>query len=285
MRSALDKIPIYCVFGDTVITSIVQTRPQTVQALLGVRGLTPEKCGQYGGDIIRLVQGTAPDPVPPASDVVMRHAKSERGWEKTSRLGMHLHLPGDCSSSACGSGSSGRRRGAKRKLLHHLIPRAPLVSVPALPPPATLVDTRGTGSLQLPACVDDDVYVLELAQGRVYVGRSSDWRRRVAQHLSGRGSAFTHAFPPTGTLLPRLGRVTGSAEAAERDETLRYMFLRGIDVVRGWKYTRMHMSPEDCRDAEENIRELFDLCRRCGCPGHFVTQCRASFDRMGRPCV
>lgn len=139
--------------------------------------------------------------------------------------------------------------------------------------------------MQLPANSNDSIYVLELSHGRVYVGRSCDWRRRLTQHITGSGSAFTKAFPPTGTLLPRLGCVTGSAEAAERDETLRYMFLRGIDVVRGWKYTRVQMSEEDHRDAEENIRELFDLCRRCGCPGHFVTQCKASFDRLGRPCV
>jgi predicted GIY-YIG superfamily endonuclease len=130
----------------------------------------------------------------------------------------------------------------------------------------------------------EGIYILELAQGRVYVGHSSDMRRRLQQHMSGQGAAFTKAFPPTGVLLPRLGKVTGSAEAAGRDETLRYMFLRGIPLVRGWKYTRVYMADDEQRDAEENIRELFDLCRRCGHPGHFVTQCKANFDRNGRPC-
>jgi hypothetical protein len=102
--------------------------------------------------------------------------------------------------------------------------------------------------------------------------------------MAGQGSAFTKAFPPTGVLLPRLGRVTGSAEAAERDETLRYMFLRGIQLVRGWRYVRVDMPQEELDDAEGNIRELFDLCRRCGHPGHFITGCKANFDRLGRPC-
>ncbi len=52
-----------------------------------------------------------------------------------------------------------------------------------------------------------------------------------------------------------------------------------------WKYTRVHMPEEEVQDAEGNIRELFDLCRRCGHPGHFITQCKANFDRLGRPCV
>jgi predicted GIY-YIG superfamily endonuclease len=129
----------------------------------------------------------------------------------------------------------------------------------------------------------EGIYILELAQGRVYVGKTSDLRRRVSQHLSARGSAFTQSFPPTGTLLPRLGRVSGCAEAAERDETLRYMFQRGIPLVRGWKYTRLNMTESEERDAEENIRELFDLCRRCGRPGHFVGQCKSKVDRLGRP--
>ena len=131
---------------------------------------------------------------------------------------------------------------------------------------------------------EDQIYILELAGGRVYVGRTGDMRRRIAQHMSGKGSAFTQAFAPTGTLLPRLGRVSGSAEAAERDETLRYMFLRGISHVRGWKYTRVGMSDDEQQDAEANIRELYNLCRRCGHKGHFVSQCRGAFDRLGTPC-
>jgi predicted GIY-YIG superfamily endonuclease len=138
--------------------------------------------------------------------------------------------------------------------------------------------------LSRPTPPGEGIYVLELDQGRVYVGRTSDMKRRVGQHMSGKGSAFTRAFPPTGVQLPRLGMVRGSDEAAERDETLRYMFLRGIPLVRGWKYTRVEMPEEEARDAEENIRELFDLCRRCGHPGHFITQCRAGFDRNGRAC-
>ena len=130
----------------------------------------------------------------------------------------------------------------------------------------------------------EGVYILELAQGRVYVGHSSDMRRRMQQHMAGQGSAFTKAFPPTGVILPRLGCVTGSAEAAERDETLRYMFLRGIQLVRGWRYVRVEMPEQEMEDAEGNIRELFDLCRRCGHPGHFITHCKANFDRLGRPC-
>jgi len=100
--------------------------------------------------------------------------------------------------------------------------------------------------------------------------------------MSGTGSAFTKAFAPTGNRLPRLGNVRGSGDAAERDETLRYMFMRGIQNVRGWRYTTVELSPEMVSDAECNIRELYDLCRRCGGANHFMGGCRFAFDRLGR---
>ena len=243
--SSVEKIPIYCVFGDTVIKSIAQDRPSTEQELANIRGLTDEKRAMYGTDILKLVakarkqDGDGQAAKPP---VIVRHAR------KTSVLDPWTRRRALVKTFDAGRPSTAPRRSP---------------SIPA---------------------GKEGVYVLELAQGRVYVGHSGDLRRRVQQHMSGQGSAFTKAFPPTGVLLPRLGCVSGSAEAAERDETLRYMFLRGIQLVRGWRYVRVEMPEHEVQDAEENIRELFDLCRRCGHPGHFVTQCRANFDRLGRPC-
>ena len=133
-----------------------------------------------------------------------------------------------------------------------------------------------------PKTGETEVYVLELEQGRVYVGSSKDVERRIAQHVAGAGSAYTRVYKPTGVRLPRLGNVGGEGDAAERDETLRYMMLRGIPYVRGWKFSQVVMSPDEFDEAEANIRELFDLCRKCGYKGHFMTQCRATYDRWGQ---
>lgn len=240
LKSSVDKIPIYCIFGDTVLRSIAHARPVSKQALLSISGFTEEKIERYGDDIVRLVQTTKELPAPPCTKkpkpivppVIVRHGTTRQQtfepFQKKTR--------------------------ARTQPLSH------------------------------PSYKDEGVYILELAQGRVYVGHSTDRRRRIQQHMAGQGSAFTKAFPPTGVVLPRLGCVSGSPEAAERDETLRYMFLRGIPVVRGWKYVRVDMSDEEMQEAEANIRELFDFCRRCGHPGHFIHQCKASFDRLGRPC-
>lgn len=301
LRSAVDKVPIYCVFGDTVMHSIVEKRPLSLEALSGIRGFTSEKCDRYGGDIVQLVSresfsslsltqpsrlnSSGSDRARAREHKDRQQQQQQRASSSTSNNNRSSHSDGEGGGGGnSGTGGvftwGGRRRGLRRRLLQQAIPLV-ATGLRTMHSPSTLKHTRGNSSLPSNG---DGIYVLELAQGRVYVGRTTDWRRRLTQHMSGHGSAFTQVFPPTGTILPRLGRVTGSPEAAERDETLRYMYLRGIAAVRGWKYTRVEMSEAEQQDAEANIRELFDLCRRCGHPGHFVTRCKAHFDRHGNPC-
>lgn len=240
VRSVTEQIPLYCVFGDTVIKTIAEERPRSKEDLQAIRGFTEDKINRYGEDVLQLIRRAKPDRKqrdPPP--VMVRHARRASPLDPWTR---------------------------RRALLKTFDINAATKRLQGIP-------SKSAG-----------VYVLELALGRVYVGHSADVKRRIQQHMAGQGSAFTRAFPPTGVILPRLGRVTGSAEAAERDETLRYMFLRGISLVRGWRYVRVEMPESEAQDAEENIRELYDLCRRCGHPGHFITQCKANFDRLGRPC-
>lgn len=127
----------------------------------------------------------------------------------------------------------------------------------------------------------EEVYVLELADGFVYVGKSKNVTKRVHQHMLGRGASFTKYHRPTGKVLPRLGTLHGKGDGPERDETLRQMNLRGVDMVRGWKYCGRFISAEEKASIEDDMRELFDLCRRCGGDDHFARQCRCLRDRLG----
>jgi hypothetical protein len=127
--------------------------------------------------------------------------------------------------------------------------------------------------------VATDIYVLELAGGYVYVGKSSNVTRRLGQHMDGKGAAFTRIFKPTGCRLPRLGTLSGAGDGPERDETLRQMDARGAHKVRGWKFCSRKLSKTDLCEIENNIRELKDLCRRCGRSGHFAAHCRFTTDR------
>lgn len=126
------------------------------------------------------------------------------------------------------------------------------------------------------------VYVLELEGGRVYVGKSQNVSRRAEQHTGGRGAAFTKLYRPTGRLLPRLGSLDGDGDGPERDETLRQMEARGCNMVRGWKFTGRTLTAQDRAEIEANVRELRDLCRRCGREGHFSHACEHATDRHGK---
>jgi predicted GIY-YIG superfamily endonuclease len=252
-QAARRDLPCYSVLGDVLIRQIVERKPRDAPELSQIRGMTGERCQWYGEDILRMVRQAPFARAPLSSEasqpkVVMRHSGG----------GAKLTKPRP------------QRRGQSG-------PYAPAPLVASQRPARRVLEpaTRPCGA-------GDDVYVLELASGRVYVGKSGNVGRRVGRHMSGGGAAFTKAFPPTGNRLPRLGNVSGAGDAAERDETLRYMFLRGIRNVRGWRYTCVEMSDEMFEDAERNIRELFDLCRRCGGGGHFMTACRFQFDRLGR---
>jgi len=46
----------------------------------------------------------------------------------------------------------------------------------------------------------------------------------------------------------------------------------------GWRYCSSKLSEEERRDIEINMREMFDLCRKCGRVGHFSTECRYQAD-------
>ena len=247
-------VPPVSVFDNSLLRGIVHKSPTTMRQLCSIRGMGVKRCEQYGADILKLVnmsikgKTTRKCPKKPQKKAKPQKAKP-RKTTKALKVVTSRFFPTP------------------------LKPPLPVI-LPQLMPPQK----------RFPPSPGPSVYILELEQGRVYVGSSRDVDRRVAQHMAGAGSAYTRVYRPTGVLLPRLGNVGGEGDAAERDETLRYMMMRGIPYVRGWKFAQVVMSPEDFNEAESNIRELFDLCRRCGYKGHFITRCKATYDRWGNVC-
>ncbi len=291
-KAFIHHLPKHCIFKDATIMEIVSKKPFNIEDLLKIKGIGVEKAKQFGEDIIGMVKGFQLTKNKP---VVVKHDT------RNSR----------CRSASCSSRRSMKsiksptpppvKRATTKKSdpMHILVPSPPsrsatakksdpmdiVVSPPPTATPPKVVMKHQSNPLYPPGGKGPDkfdVYVLELQGGKVYVGKSSNTDKRITQHSVGSGSAFTKAFPPTGVILPRLGNISGDGDAAERDETLRYMYQRGIDNVRGWRYTLLNMSKEDKKDAERNIREVLDLCRKCGYPGHFIKHCTLQYDRHGQ---
>ena len=121
------------------------------------------------------------------------------------------------------------------------------------------------------------VYVLDL-EGlpfKVYVGSSQNVPRRVEQHKKGDGAVCTKLAKGI-HLLASIGcpKATG-LDDLERKETLKQMYQRGIDKVRGWKFSTLVLSDEHKQQAFEDICCSFNLCLKCGEGKHFVGECRS----------
>ena len=121
------------------------------------------------------------------------------------------------------------------------------------------------------------VYVLELEDGKYYVGSSDDPEKRFLDHVSGQGAAWTREHWPI-----RILKIIEGASVFEEDKvTKEYMAMYGIDNVRGGSYVLPTLPPEDKRCLKKEIWMAKKLCMRCGRSNHFVTSCFANRDICG----
>ena len=121
------------------------------------------------------------------------------------------------------------------------------------------------------------MYVLELEDGKYYVGSSDDPEKRFLDHVSGQGAAWTREHWPI-----RILKIIEGASVFEEDKvTKEYMAMYGIDNVRGGSYVLPTLPPEDKRSLKKEIWMANNLCTRCGRSSHFVKDCYAKTDACG----
>jgi predicted GIY-YIG superfamily endonuclease len=113
------------------------------------------------------------------------------------------------------------------------------------------------------------LYVLELANGKYYVGKTTDIAKRFAQHTTGYGSAWTKRHRPIRILESR--PLTSIHD--ETNVTKDLMKKHGMDNVRGGAYTAVDMPAEQEDMIRHELRSSSDSCYKCGKPGHFANKC------------
>jgi predicted GIY-YIG superfamily endonuclease len=86
-----------------------------------------------------------------------------------------------------------------------------------------------------PLVVSPIVYVLELEDGKIYVGITLNFNIRLAQHISGSGAKWTRLYKPKKVLEIIHEGITAKTE---NEVTLRYKELYGSENVRGGYYTK-----------------------------------------------
>lgn len=117
------------------------------------------------------------------------------------------------------------------------------------------------------------IYVLQLIEGKFYVGYSSTTdTRRINKHFIGEGAEWCKLYRP----ISLIAQYDGSLEE-ENNITLLYMKQYGYNNVRGGKWT-------SCQDYKEPPKEFaqlmcgdtpdrMSLCERCKRKGHKTQNC------------
>lgn len=111
----------------------------------------------------------------------------------------------------------------------------------------------------------DNLYVLQLCEGKYYIGESSNIPERVKDHFAGRGAAWTSKYPPVRLLRTLYGN--------EDTITLEYMRIHGIENVRGGSYCTVQLPQHTVDLITRQIRTAESACYHCGERGHFIRQC------------
>jgi predicted GIY-YIG superfamily endonuclease len=86
-----------------------------------------------------------------------------------------------------------------------------------------------------PILVSPLIYVLELTDGKYYIGITLDFNKRLAQHISGQGAKWTRLWKPVRVV--EIAHV-GATLALENEITKKYMELYGPENVRGGSWCK-----------------------------------------------
>tara|TARA_R110002049_G_scaffold28977_3_gene98691 strand:+ start:31325 stop:31921 length:597 start_codon:yes stop_codon:yes gene_type:complete len=120
------------------------------------------------------------------------------------------------------------------------------------------------------------IYVLALEHGKFYVGMSDDVKKRVKQHFDGLGSFWTKKHKP-------LEHIKTYKTHGEDYHVIKMMYEHGIQNVRGGSFSKLQLTSSDVDLAKRMMRTQYNLCYKCGKPGHFTRECkRKQCDRCGR---
>lgn len=107
------------------------------------------------------------------------------------------------------------------------------------------------------------VYSINLEGGRKYVGKTNDIKRRMDEHFSGNGSAWTKKYKPTNINHVQVCKSEHNQAKAETTVYKKMSAYHGMKVVRGAGHTSSG-------------------CARCGRESHNSRKCYARVHKDGR---
>jgi hypothetical protein len=116
------------------------------------------------------------------------------------------------------------------------------------------------------------IYVLELEQGKYYVGKTNDPQFRIQTHFNNNtgGSVWTKRFKPV-----RVLELIPDCDDYDEDKyTKKYMDTYGIDNVRGGSFVSVELDSFTKEQLVKMSNGTNNRCFKCGEDTHFVKDCR-----------
>jgi predicted GIY-YIG superfamily endonuclease len=113
------------------------------------------------------------------------------------------------------------------------------------------------------------LYILQLEEGKYYVGKTDNVAKRYSEHKTGYGSEWTKLYKPIKMLETRQVKT----DSDETDVTRELMKKYGIHNVRGGAYCQIKLPDYVQKTLELETKSDTDSCFKCGEKGHFARDC------------
>lgn len=112
------------------------------------------------------------------------------------------------------------------------------------------------------------IYVLELEDGKYYVGKAKKPRQRFNRHKKG-ASHWTVEHKP----ISMIETFESTSDFDEEMTTYKYMAKYGIENVRGGSWCKVVMTDTEKMILRRIIYSCSDRCYVCGKTDHFSNRC------------
>jgi GIY-YIG catalytic domain len=113
------------------------------------------------------------------------------------------------------------------------------------------------------------IYTLLLEGNKYYVGITNNLSKRLTQHFSGIGSAWTSMYKP----IKHIETIENCDVFDEDKYTKIYMHKYGIDNVRGGSYSTIDLSSNVKKMLLKEFNTIDNKCFICERVGHFAKNC------------
>lgn len=113
------------------------------------------------------------------------------------------------------------------------------------------------------------IYILELSDGKYYVGKTQTPDVRIDDHAKGSGSRWTGLYAP----VKIIDIIEMENDFDEDKYTLQLMREKGIENVRGGTFCEVVLGKENLTTINKMIQGSENRCYVCGKTGHYAKTC------------